>query len=43
MGVVDFFGYRELLTYDSDTNNYIKVTKLQIILDFCNKIDIIDI
>lgn len=43
MGVVDFFGYRELLTYDSDTNNYIKVTKLQTILDFCNRIDIIEI
>jgi len=32
-----------ILTYNSDTNNYINVTKLHKTLDFCNKIDIIDI
>ena len=43
MGVIGFFGFKDILTYDSNTKNYIKVTKLQIILDFRNKIDIIDI
>ena len=43
MGVIGFLGYTDILTYDSNTNNDTNVTKLQITLDFCNKIDIIDI
>lgn len=41
--MIDFFAYTDILTYNSDTNNDINVTKLQTMLDFCNKIDIIDI
>lgn len=43
MGVIGFFGYRDILTYDNNTNNYIKVTKLQVMLDICNNIYIIEI
>ncbi len=43
MGVIVFLGFKDILTYDSNTNNDMNITKLQTMLDFCNKIDIIDI